>query len=105
MLLESLRTLGFAAAVCAVCSIMVSTAAVTLRERQEQNQIVDRKKNVLAVAGLIEPGERLSGEEVNRRFDEGIQPRVVELRTLMREVGLEKEARALAVEAAIGAGI
>ncbi len=81
MLLESLRTLGFAAAVCAVCSIMVSTAAVSLRERQEQNQIVDRKKNVLAVAGLIEPGERLSGEEVNRRFDEGIQPRVVELRT------------------------
>lgn len=81
MLLESLRTLGFAAAVCAVCSIMVATAAVSLRERQEQNQIVDRKKNVLAVAGLIEPGERLSGEEVNRRFDEGIQPRVVELRS------------------------
>ena len=50
----TLYTLGFAAAICVVCSILVSTSAVTLRERQAENQELDKRLNVLRAAGLVE---------------------------------------------------
>jgi Na+-transporting NADH:ubiquinone oxidoreductase subunit C len=62
------RTIGFAAAVCVVCAVLVSGAAVALRERQETNVELDRRKNVLTVAGMLAPGEDVSAEEVNSRF-------------------------------------
>ena len=39
-------TLFFAACICVVCSVLVSTAAVQLKSRQEENRILDRQKNV-----------------------------------------------------------
>ncbi len=48
--------IGFATAVCLVCSIVVSTSAVALRERQDRNKVLDRQTNVLVVAGLLERG-------------------------------------------------
>jgi Na+-transporting NADH:ubiquinone oxidoreductase subunit C len=73
--------IGFAATVCLACSIVVSSAAVALRPRQVQNKELDRQKQVLTVAGLIEPGESLAGDEVQRRFDESIVARAVNLAT------------------------
>jgi Na+-transporting NADH:ubiquinone oxidoreductase subunit C len=73
--------IGFAAAVCLVCSIVVSTSAVSLRERQDRNKVLDRQTQVLVVAGLLEGGQKASPEEVERLFDENIQTRVVDLAT------------------------
>lgn len=82
MQLNSFRyVLGFAAAVCGVCSIFVSSAAVLLKERQEENKLLDRQSKVLAVAGLQRPGEELSAEEIGARFRDNIKPVVVELAT------------------------
>ena len=39
----------FAAAVCLVCSVFVAFAAVTLKERQDANVVLDRQTKVLAV--------------------------------------------------------
>jgi len=39
---------GFATAVCLVCSIVVSTAAVALRDRQDRNKVLDRQTQVIA---------------------------------------------------------
>jgi Na+-transporting NADH:ubiquinone oxidoreductase subunit C len=75
------QTLSFAFAVCVVCSILVSTVSVALRERQAENKLLDRQKNVLQVAGLLEAGERLPREEIRRRFAENLEARVVELET------------------------
>lgn len=61
-------TLGFAAIVCVVCAVLVSTAAVTLRDRQQANAELDRKKNVLLAAGLATADEPLDRAEVERRF-------------------------------------
>ncbi|MBN1512296.1 MAG: Na(+)-translocating NADH-quinone reductase subunit C [Phycisphaerae bacterium] len=74
-------TIGFTAAVCIVCSLVVSTTAVTLKPRQAQNALLDRQKNIIQVAGLIEPGEDPGRDDVQRLFDQFIDPVVVELAT------------------------
>ena len=71
----------FAAAVCLVCSIFVAGSAVALKERQEENKVLDRQKNVLKVAGLLKPGETIDAAEVAKRFDGNIVAKIVDLET------------------------
>ena len=59
--------LGFAAAVCLVCAVVVSSAAVVLADRQERNAALDRQRNVLLAAGLASDDERLDAEAVAAR--------------------------------------
>ena len=73
--------IGFAAVVCLVCSIVVSTASVALRPRQATNKELDRKLQVLTVAGLIEAGQKVAPDDIGRLFDENIVARAVELST------------------------
>ncbi len=75
------ETLIFAFALCVGCSILVSTIAVALRDRQAENKLLDEQKNVLEVAGLLTGGEKLSREEIQRRFAENLNARVVVLET------------------------
>ncbi|MBU0553848.1 Na(+)-translocating NADH-quinone reductase subunit C [Myxococcota bacterium] len=72
--------IGFAGAVCLVCSVLVSGAAVALKDRQEANKVLDRQQKVLSVAGLLE-GKSLSPEEIQGLFSKRIQARVVDLKT------------------------
>jgi Na+-transporting NADH:ubiquinone oxidoreductase subunit C len=71
----------FAALVCLACSIVVATSAVGLRERQDENRILDRQKKVLTVAGLIDEGEDIEPQRVRELFDENIEAKVIELET------------------------
>ncbi|MCB1814722.1 MAG: hypothetical protein KDK04_23820, partial [Candidatus Competibacteraceae bacterium] len=50
------KTLFVALVLCLVCSIIVAGAAVLLRPIQNANQALDRKRNILEVAGLMEQG-------------------------------------------------
>lgn len=59
--------LGFAAAVCLVCAVVVSSAAVALADRQQRNAALDRQRNVLLAAGLARDDERLDAEAVAAR--------------------------------------
>ncbi len=74
-------TIRFAALVSVVGSVVVAAAAVTLKERQEANRLLDRQRQVLEVVGLRAPGERLTREEIAQRFTEHIRPVAVELAT------------------------
>tara|TARA_R110000787_G_scaffold30381_2_gene81633 strand:+ start:13479 stop:14252 length:774 start_codon:yes stop_codon:yes gene_type:complete len=49
------KVLTVAVALCLVCSVVVSSAAVLLRDAQEANKARDKKSNILAAAGLLEP--------------------------------------------------
>ncbi len=72
------KTIQVAFALCIVCSVIVSAAAVSLRPQQALNQELDIKSNILQAAGMSEPGanrERI--EELFGRFT----PRLVDLRT------------------------
>ena len=72
-------TLAFAALVCVVCALFVSSASVLLKDRQEINRLLYLRKNVLQAAGLTEPGERLSTEQALALFNRHIRPRLVDL--------------------------
>jgi len=73
--------IGFAAAVCLVCSVIVSTSAVSLKERQTQNKVLDRQKKVLTVAGLMEADQAIGADEVQEIFNESIRILPIELET------------------------
>ncbi|MDC0659935.1 Na(+)-translocating NADH-quinone reductase subunit C [Leisingera sp. SS27] len=69
------KTLFIAVAVCLVASMIVSTAAVSLRPVQEVNRKRDKQLNVLQVAGLYEPGIKVA--EAFAAFE----PQVLDLET------------------------
>ena len=73
--------IGFAVAVCLVCSVVVSTPAVALRGRQDLNKALDRQTKVLVVAGLLGEGQSASADEVQRLFEQNIRTRVVDLQS------------------------
>lgn len=64
------RTLLVAFVLCLVCSVFVSGASVALKPVQTSNKVLDRKKNILAAAGMYAPGEHSPAEieESFRRF-------------------------------------
>jgi Na+-transporting NADH:ubiquinone oxidoreductase subunit C len=49
---EDLKTVGFAAVVCLVCSLLLAGTYSSLRERQEANKLADFKGKVLQVFGV-----------------------------------------------------
>ncbi len=75
------HTVIFTTVLCIVFSVMVSAVAVGLHDRQVENQRLDRIKKVLGVAGLAGDDESLSAEELNARFESGLEAVVVELST------------------------
>ena len=68
-------TLLVAFVVSLVCSSLVASEAVVLKPRQVANAILDMRRNILAVAGLLDPAR-----DVDELF-EGIEPRVLDLET------------------------
>ena len=73
--------IGFAAAVCLVCSVLVTSSAVSLKDRQEENKRLDRQKKILTLAGLMEKGDDLSATEIDGLFNDNIEPHIIVLET------------------------
>ena len=75
---ESLgKTVGIVVAVCLVCSIVVSGAAVGLRSLQQTNAALDKKTNILTAAGLYETG--MSNKQIESTYAERVEQRFVDL--------------------------
>ncbi|MEI6896821.1 MAG: Na(+)-translocating NADH-quinone reductase subunit C [Psychromonas sp.] len=69
------RTIVVVLAVCLVCSIIVSGAAVGLRPLQIANKEIDKQSNILAVAGLE------TDKSVSEIFSSNIKTKLVNLDT------------------------
>lgn len=69
------KTIGIALTLCLVCSVAVSAAAVALKPVQEQNKLLDKKKNILQIGGLLK-----EGQSVEEAFKQ-VEPKVVDLAT------------------------
>lgn len=69
----------FSLVLCLVCSILLATAAVVLKDRQAHNKQLDKQKSVLQAANLVKPGEPLTLEKIKEKFA-SIEPRVVDLK-------------------------
>lgn len=68
---------------CLVCSVFVSIAAVGLKDRQEANKVLDKRKNILIAASLLDNPAGADRAEVNRIFQERVTPRVLDIATGM----------------------
>jgi len=69
------KTLLVAFSISIVCAVFVSAATVMLKPVQEVNQALDRKRNILAAAGML-----VEGRSVEEQFSQ-ISTRLVDLRT------------------------
>ena len=73
------RTILVAVLLCVVCSVLVSSAAVFLKERQDKNKQLDVKKNLLVAAGLLK-GSSPTEQEILEAY-KVVVPKIIELKT------------------------
>jgi Na+-transporting NADH:ubiquinone oxidoreductase subunit C len=69
----------FATLVCIVCGLFVSVSAVSLKDRQDANKVLDKQKKVLAVVGLLDEGNPKTPAEISKIFAENIKAKIVKL--------------------------
>lgn len=81
--------IGFAGAVCIVCSLFVSGAAVSLKEKQQLNAKLDLQKNIISVAELPESKDvsLLSVEQIEGLFAASENPNRIEQLYIDMETG------------------
>lgn len=70
------KTVMVALGVCLVCSVLVSTAAVSLNAIQNENKKLDRIKNILMAGGLL--GEKT---DVRAVYEQKVKPAIIDLKT------------------------
>ena len=51
---DKIKSLVFAAIMCVVCSLLLTTASIGLQGFQQENIILDKRINVLKSVGLVE---------------------------------------------------
>ena len=61
--------LRFAFIVCLIPAVLVSSVAVSLKSKQDENKLIDKQKNILLAAGMIEEGQKLTVEEIAQLFE------------------------------------
>ncbi|MFC0180510.1 Na(+)-translocating NADH-quinone reductase subunit C [Thorsellia kenyensis] len=67
--------------ICLICSVIVSTAAIVLSDKQAENRAIDRQRSILVVARLIGETERVTGNQINELYSTFVVPRLVNLKT------------------------
>jgi Na+-transporting NADH:ubiquinone oxidoreductase subunit C len=72
------KLLTVAIALCLVCSLAVSSAAVLLRPLQEKNAALAIKRNILQVAELLDPKAE-PGQDIEDLFTERVETRILDL--------------------------
>ena len=72
-------TIRVALVLCAMCSVLISGAAVLLKPMQAANQILDRNRNILIAAGMYDPAVNTNAD-VQSMF-ERFNARIVDLDT------------------------
>jgi len=73
-------TLFFAAMVTVTCSILLSSAANLLKDRQQENIALDKQKNIIASAGFkAEEGKEFTRQDILKIYDENIKSSVLDL--------------------------
>lgn len=67
---------------CIVCSLLVSTAAVSLNDVQSRNKLLDRQRNIVEAAGLKKESGEFAAKEIIDMFSDGtIEAKIVDLQT------------------------
>lgn len=74
---DNLKTIGFAAAVCVVCSLLLAAVYSGLKARQDRNREIDLKANVLKAFGVevvdAKGKAAMGADEIEKMFDECVR--------------------------------
>jgi len=70
---DQLKSIAFTAVVALVCSLLLTAAASGLKERKLRNVAVDRQKNILKSVGLVDLGEKVPVDRIERLYAENIR--------------------------------
>ena len=62
------KTIGVVVAVCLVCSIVVSSAAVGFRALQEKNAAIDKQSNIVQAAGILDMADCRTASTFEKLF-------------------------------------
>ncbi|MEM8951399.1 MAG: Na(+)-translocating NADH-quinone reductase subunit C [Pseudomonadota bacterium] len=73
---DPVKIVGVAVALCLICSILVSAAAIGLRPQQAANKLAEKQRNILQVAGLL-----MEDADVDQLFQDKITARAIDLET------------------------
>jgi Na+-transporting NADH:ubiquinone oxidoreductase subunit C len=85
------NTFIVATVLCLVCSFLVSAASLGLRSIQNRNVTLDRKQNLLQVAGFS-PDEIASGGGIEELFEKRFEVKIIDLETGKEAVEAADEA-------------
>lgn len=70
---DKLKTVMFAAAMCLICSVLLTAASSGLKTFHQANILLDKQKNILRSVGLIQDGEKITSAEIVSRYDQNIR--------------------------------
>lgn len=71
--------IGFATAICVVCSLLLSFVSSALKEKQEQNRVIDRQKNILMAVGFDEAElKETPAEGITKLYTDSIEELVID---------------------------
>lgn len=59
---------------CLICALVVSTSAIVLRPKQQEQRLLDQRRNILAAAGIA-----ASEGDINKKYEQYIDARVIDL--------------------------
>ncbi len=69
---DTLKTILFAIVLCLVCSTLLTAASTGLKQFQQKNVLMDRRKNILKSVGIIDENRTYSFDKINTLFTENI---------------------------------
>ena len=69
-----LKSILFAAALCFVCSVILTTGSTGLQRFQKKNMLIDKHRNILKSVGLVEQNRRFAAAEIESLYTKYIKP-------------------------------
>lgn len=70
---KALKSFSFAIILSIVCSLLLTTASTGLRRYQQRNIRIDRQKNILQAAGLLNQSQTYGDDEIENLFKQNLQ--------------------------------
>ncbi|MFW6334821.1 MAG: FMN-binding protein, partial [Desulfosalsimonas sp.] len=70
---DKAKSLLFALAVCIACGLLLTAAAAGLQEKQHQNRLSDRQKNILYTVELISRDRDYTPEQIRGIYEKNIE--------------------------------
>ncbi|MGD8844955.1 MAG: FMN-binding protein [Desulfobacteraceae bacterium] len=70
---NQMKSIVFAAALCVVCSLLLTAASTGLKAFQRRNVEVDRQKNILLAIGLIKEGAKTRPSQIQSLYNTSVQ--------------------------------